>query len=86
MSVFRSMLKTGVAMKAFDMAKKELAKPENQRKAKALATRAQAEFRKPENQQKAKDLVGKVSKRVPGRSSSAAPTPPPVPKTLPPAG
>lgn len=86
MSLFKSMLKTGAAMKAFDIAKRELSKPENQRKAKAMMAKAQAEIRKPENQQRAKDLVGKVSKRVPGRTAKPTRAIPLTPKTLPPGG
>jgi hypothetical protein len=63
MKLLRGALKTGIAMKAFDIARREMSKPENQRKAKELLARAQREFRKPENQRKAKDLVGKATKR-----------------------
>ncbi len=62
MKLFRGALKTGIAMKVFDLARREMSKPENQRKAKELLAKAQREVRKPENQQKAKDLLGKVSK------------------------
>lgn len=34
--IFRGALKTGIAMKALDIARREAAKPENQRKAKEL--------------------------------------------------
>jgi len=63
MKLLRSALKTTIAVKAFDIARREMSKPENQRKAKELLAKAQREFGKPENQQKAKDLLGKVSKR-----------------------
>lgn len=63
MGIIKSALKTGIAVKAVDLARKEMAKPENQRKAKALLAKAQQEFRKPANQQKAKDILGKVTKR-----------------------
>ncbi|MBA3524538.1 MAG: hypothetical protein H0T85_08315 [Geodermatophilaceae bacterium] len=87
MSMFRNIVKTGVAMKAFEIAKRELAKPENQRKAKALMAKAQAEIRKPENQQKAKALVGKVTKKVPGgKPTTPSITEAGAPRTLPPAG
>jgi len=56
-------LKTTIAMKAFDIARREMRKPENQAKAKELLAKAQREFRKPENQQKAKALLGKATKR-----------------------
>jgi len=61
--LFRGALKTGIAVKAFDIARREMRKPENQRKARELLAKAQQEFRKPENQRKAKDLLGKVTKR-----------------------
>lgn len=88
MSLFNKMLKAGAAMKAFDIAKRELSKPENRRKAKALVAKAQAEIRKPENQKRAKDIVGQVTRRGPGRSGPSATDGPKVvePKTLPPAG
>lgn len=63
MKLVRGALKTGIAMKAFDIARREMRKPENQRKAKEMLAKAQREFRKPENQQKAKDMLGKVTKR-----------------------
>ncbi|MBA3418814.1 MAG: hypothetical protein H0U09_08965 [Geodermatophilaceae bacterium] len=63
MKLFRGALKTGIAVKAFDIARREMRKPENQRKARELMAKAQQEFRKPENQRKAKDLLGKVTKR-----------------------
>lgn len=36
MAMLKNLLKTGVAMKALNIAKREAAKPENQRKAKEL--------------------------------------------------
>lgn len=69
MKLIRGALKTGIAVKAFDIARREMAKPENQRKAKELLAKAQQEIRKPENQQKAKDIVGKVTKRGKTRPS-----------------
>lgn len=63
MGVIKSALKTGIAVKAFDLARREMRKPENQRKAKALLAKAQEEFRKPQNQRKAKDVLSKVTKR-----------------------
>ncbi len=63
MKLFRGALKTGIAVKAFDIARREMRKPENQRKARELMAKAQQEFRKPDNQRKAKDLLGKVTKR-----------------------
>ncbi|MBA3249432.1 MAG: hypothetical protein H0T66_03790 [Geodermatophilaceae bacterium] len=67
MSIIKSAVKTGIAVKAFDLARREMRKPENQRKAKELLAKAQHEFRKPQNQQKAKDVLSKVTKRTPGR-------------------
>jgi len=61
--LFRGAVRTGIAVKAFDIARREMRKPENQRKARELMAKAQQEFRKPENQRKAKDLLGKVTKR-----------------------
>lgn len=69
MSLIGKALKTGIAVKAFDLARREMRKPENQRKAKALLARAQQEYRKPENQQKAKDMLGKVTKRGKGTTT-----------------
>ncbi len=63
MKLIRGALKTGIAMKALDIARREMSKPENQRKAREMFARAQREIRKPENQQKAKNLLGKVAKR-----------------------
>ena len=63
MKLLRSALKTTIAVKAFDIARREMRKPENQRKARELMAKAQQEFRKPDNQRKAKDLLGKVTKR-----------------------
>ena len=63
MKLFRGAVRTGIAVKAFDIARREMRKPENQRKARELMAKAQQEFRKPENQRKAKDLLGKVTKR-----------------------
>lgn len=63
MKLFRGAVRTGIAVKAFDIARREMRKPENQRKARELLAKAQQEFRKPENQRKAKDLLGKVTKR-----------------------
>ncbi len=64
MGIIKSALKTGIAVKAVDLARREMRKPENQRKAKELMARAQREFRKPENQRRAKDALAKVSKRT----------------------
>lgn len=72
MSILKSALKTGLAVKAYEIAKREMRKPENQRKAKALVARAQEEFRKPANQQKAKDVLAKVTKRGGGGPGAAA--------------
>lgn len=66
MSLIGKALKTGIAVKAFDLARREMAKPENQRKAKQLLAKAQQEFRKPANQQKAKDVLGGLTKRGKG--------------------
>lgn len=63
MGVIKSALKTGIAVKAFDLARREMRRPENQRKARALLAKAQEEFRKPQNQRKAKDVLSKVTKR-----------------------
>lgn len=63
MKLFRGAVRTGIAVKAFDIARREMRKPENQRKARELMAKAQQEFRKPDNQRKAKDLLGKVTKR-----------------------
>lgn len=40
MSILKSALRTGVAMKAFDLVRREAAKPANQAKAKALLAKA----------------------------------------------
>ena len=39
MGLLKSALKTGIAMKAIDIARREASKPENQRKAKDLFTK-----------------------------------------------
>ena len=39
MGLLKSALKTGIALKAIDIARKEASKPENQRKAKELFTK-----------------------------------------------
>lgn len=67
MGIIKSALKTGIAVKAVDLARREMRKPENQRKARELLARAQQEFRKPENKQKAKDVLAKVSKVGPAK-------------------
>ena len=63
MGIIKSAMKTGIAVKAFDLIRREMRRPENQQKLKDLMAKAQHEFRKPENQQKAKDVLSKVSKR-----------------------
>jgi hypothetical protein len=60
MKVIRGALKTGIAVKAYDMARREMSKPENQRKAKEMLAKVQGEFRKPENRTKAKEMLGKA--------------------------
>ncbi len=67
MGIIKSALKTGIAVKAVDLARREMRKPENQRKARALMARAQQEFRKPQNQQKAMDVLSKAIKRGGGQ-------------------
>ncbi|MGI8532409.1 MAG: hypothetical protein ACR2KN_05340 [Geodermatophilaceae bacterium] len=67
MGIIKSALKTGIAVKAVDLARREMRKPENQRKVRALMARAQQEFRKPQNQQKAMDVLSKAIKRGGGQ-------------------
>lgn len=70
MKLLRGALRTGLAMKALDIARREMSKPENQRKAKELLAKAQGELRRPENQQKAKELLAKVTRRGTTRRSA----------------
>ncbi len=61
MGMLKSALKAGVAVKLVEVARREAAKPENQRKAKELVARVRREVAKPENQRKAKDVVNRLS-------------------------
>lgn len=79
MGIIKSALKTGIAVKAVDLARREMRKPENQRRAKELLARAQQEFRKPQNQQKAKDVMAKLGKVGPGKRGKGPTTPSPLP-------
>ncbi len=64
MGMLRSALKTGIAVKLVNVARREAAKPENQRKAKELVTRVRREVAKPENQRKAKELATRLRTSV----------------------
>jgi hypothetical protein len=47
MSIFRTAMKAGIAVKVFQVAKRELSKPENQRKIKEAARNLQGRVRPP---------------------------------------
>lgn len=63
MGILKSALKTGIAVKAVDLARREAAKPENQRKIRELGDRVRRELNKPENQRKAKEVLNKFGGR-----------------------
>ena len=47
MSIFRSAIRAGIAIKVAQIAKRELSKPENQRKIQDAVRKVQANLRKP---------------------------------------
>ena len=64
MGIVKSALKAGIVVKVIDVARREAAKPENQRKIREFVDRARTEVTKPENQRKAKEMVNKLSSRA----------------------